>query len=341
MSIGGRKVKSWAAAASVVLALVAGPKAMAACNMRMMAELPLRLEAGALYTDVVVNGRDARAELSSGSQESAVAGWALAKLGLTQQATGANLVTVKGTGSAYYTLVPTMKLGAIVAKDAPFFVTGSPADKARGPEVILGSRFFVQSDVEFDLAHGKLRLFQPEGCKDDEVLYWGGAYSVTPLLANEEGYNKLRFTVQLNGQPTEAELVSGDSFSTLSAGAAAHAGGRPAPGAAVDYTYETVRPEIFNSFAIDQEAMKNVTLAVTTLNNRFASDNLGTRLGSNLYVRPLSLGADFIAAHRILVANSQRKLYLTYAGGRVFTIPTPDDGKAKTEAVAGAGATPP
>jgi hypothetical protein len=314
---------------------------MAACNMKMMAELPLRLEGGILYTDVVVNGREARAELSSGSQESAVAGWALTKLGLTQQTAGANLVTVKGTGSAYYTLVPTMKLGAIVARDAPFFVTGSPADKPRGAEVILGSRFFVQSDVEFDLAHGKLRLFQPEGCKDDEVLYWGGAYSVTPLLANEEGYNKLRFTVQLNGQPTEAELVSGDSFTTVSAGAAAHAGGRAAPGAEVDYTSEIIRPQTFATFTIDQEAMKNVTLAVTTLKNRFASDNLGTRLGSNIYVRPLSLGADFIAAHRMLVANSQHKLYLTYAGGKVFTVPTPEDGTAKTQAVSGAGVAPP
>ena len=30
------------------------------------------------------------------------------------------------------------------------------------------------------------------------------------------------------------------------------------------------------------------------------------------------LGADFLRAHRVLVAHSQRKLYFTYTGGPVF-----------------------
>ena len=30
------------------------------------------------------------------------------------------------------------------------------------------------------------------------------------------------------------------------------------------------------------------------------------------------LGADFLRAHRLLVAHSQRKIYFTYAGGTVF-----------------------
>ena len=30
------------------------------------------------------------------------------------------------------------------------------------------------------------------------------------------------------------------------------------------------------------------------------------------------LGADFLRAHRVLLAISQRKLYFTYVGGKVF-----------------------
>jgi hypothetical protein len=30
------------------------------------------------------------------------------------------------------------------------------------------------------------------------------------------------------------------------------------------------------------------------------------------------LGTDFLRAHRVLVARSQRKMYFTYAGGTVF-----------------------
>ena len=32
------------------------------------------------------------------------------------------------------------------------------------------------------------------------------------------------------------------------------------------------------------------------------------------------LGADFLRAHRVLIAHSQRKIYFTYAGGTVFPV---------------------
>ena len=35
------------------------------------------------------------------------------------------------------------------------------------------------------------------------------------------------------------------------------------------------------------------------------------------------LGADFLHAHRVLVAHSQRKIYFTYAGGPVFQFTGP------------------
>jgi hypothetical protein len=37
------------------------------------------------------------------------------------------------------------------------------------------------------------------------------------------------------------------------------------------------------------------------------------------------LGADFMLAHHIYVANSQKKVYFTYSGGAVFRYRTPDD----------------
>ena len=54
------------------------------------------------------------------------------------------------------------------------------------------------------------------------------------------------------------------------------------------------------------------------------------------------LGADFLRAHRVLVAHSQRKVYFTFAGGRVFSqvapakLPGPkqDAGKGDANAVA-------
>jgi hypothetical protein len=44
------------------------------------------------------------------------------------------------------------------------------------------------------------------------------------------------------------------------------------------------------------------------------------------------IGADFFLAHRVYVANSQRKLYFTYSGGPVFHVPPPDEAAASDEA---------
>jgi hypothetical protein len=39
---------------------------------------------------------------------------------------------------------------------------------------------------------------------------------------------------------------------------------------------------------------------------------------ANIGLRDMLLGLDFLRAHRVLVANSQRRIYFTYTGGRVF-----------------------
>ncbi len=47
----------------------------------------------------------------------------------------------------------------------------------------------------------------------------------------------------------------------------------------------------------------------------------GTRLAAVRELREMLLGVDFLRAHRVFVAHSQRKLYFTYAGGPVFSGP--------------------
>ena len=67
----------------------------------------------------------------------------------------------------------------------------------------------------------------------------------------------------------------------------------------------------FESFAIGNEVVRNPTL-------RFGE--VLTSTGPFVDVPRMVLGVDFLRAHRVYVARSQRKLYFTYTGGTVFPV---------------------
>ena len=78
----------------------------------------------------------------------------------------------------------------------------------------------------------------------------------------------------------------------------------------------------FQSFAVGDEEIKNTQLMVTT----------GELLGVDML-----LGPDFFLSHRILISNSQKRVYFTYNGGPVFRL----DGQPQRMASADAqGASP-
>jgi hypothetical protein len=51
----------------------------------------------------------------------------------------------------------------------------------------------------------------------------------------------------------------------------------------------------------------------------------GSRLQRQVGLHPMLLGADFLLAHRVLVAHSQRRIYFTYAGGPMFQSSRPPE----------------
>ena len=129
----------------------------------------------------------------------------------------------------------------------------------------------------------------------------------------------MAFTVAVNGRPMLALLDTGATASALSMSEAARLGvTTKTPGAAtagcsvgigrkpVDYWSGP-----FESFAIGNEVIRNPTL-------RFADVLSDTGPFAN--VPRMVLGVDFLRAHRVYVARSQRKFYFTYTGGTVFPV---------------------
>jgi tetratricopeptide (TPR) repeat protein len=83
----------------------------------------------------------------------------------------------------------------------------------------------------------------------------------------------------------------------------------------------------FSSFKIGDEEIKNFKMRMGDLG-----------IGADML-----LGADFFLAHRVLVSNSQHKIYFTYNGGPVFdmTMPPPKSAEGAQEAAGTPGLAPP
>jgi hypothetical protein len=82
-----------------------------------------------------------------------------------------------------------------------------------------------------------------------------------------------------------------------------------------------VRTVRFDTFTIGDETIKNTKLIVADLWKNNKLEETGTRLGSeshDLGLPRMLLGADFLHAHRVFVANSMGLMLFSYTGGPVF-----------------------
>jgi predicted aspartyl protease len=320
-----------AAALGLAASILAGHAGAApACNMRLVAELPARISGGAILAAVSINGHQTEAEIDSGVSESKISAWALPQLGLMQHPVDATVVSPSGNRTAYATSVDKLQMGKLTVKDVPLLVNGMMGERHDVDEapIVIGARLLSDFDVEFDLANKAVRLFKPEGCHGDEVLYWGGAFSMAPLIGNPDAEYYFRIPVTLNGQTVQAMIGSGSGYSWVASSVAQNVGARDVAGAqTVNSVNLITRPKVFNTVTIDQEAMKNVTLEVADLKQKFARDALGTRLGAFYRIDQMLLGNDFLRAHRLIISNSQHGVYFTYAGGPIFSLHTASGGE--------------
>src|SRR4029453_1949119 len=80
---------------------------------------------------------------------------------------------------------------------------------------VLGEDFFYRAEVEFDLAHNAVRLFQARDCAGKSLAYWAteGA-GVVGFESIFEAAPRIELTVEINGRPATALLDSG-AFSSV------------------------------------------------------------------------------------------------------------------------------
>lgn len=281
------------------------------CTMVQIDHWPIRLANNKLIIDGAINGQKVGIMIDTGAMRTMIFRPVALRLGLTlRRVSGVFVTGLGGSTDAEAADVNEIRIGKDTRKDWKMLVAGEH-DPGDGVAVILGEDFFQNVDVEFDLAHNAIRLFQPVSCVGRSLAYWApdGGHEVT-IEAFSHDRPRILVPVRINGRPIVALLDSGAGVSVLSKTIAARLGVRtetagviPAgrlAGAGKDLPDVWIGP--FESFEIGNERIRPTTIRFADLGNE-----------SNML-----LGADFLTAHRLLVAHSQRKIYFTYVGGSVF-----------------------
>lgn len=317
-----RCVPSVVVVAALALACAAA-HAASNCKLVRVAEWEVKPQDNRLIVDGEINGQKVGILIDSGAGTSFVLRAAADRLGLVrQEAPGYRAYGVGGETHVEFAVIDELKIGTASRKNWRAMVLGEH-DQGTSYAFLLGYDFMDQVDVEFDLANNAIRIFRPQDCTNVSLAYWAkGGAGVVELEADNERPGIL-FPVKLNGQSIVANLDTGAPGSVVSRLIAANAGVRPenAKAAGTAGGLGAARSDIyigsFDTFAIGDELIRNPHIAFSNL--EIAGVATGSRLAATRELRDMLLGIDFLRAHRVLVAHSQRKLYFTYVGGPVFS----------------------
>jgi len=318
------------AAVLIGLACLGACPAFADCKMVQVAELALDPHWYGAVADGQINGQPIKAMIDTGSSLSMVSRSEAAKLGLAFRPVGATLYGIGGQHQAYGTTVKSLQIGQLFANKIDLI--GS--DTLTNPNIamILGNDILSQFDVEFDLPDHVMRLFKPEGCSAEQLVYWNKPYSLAPLLGTNRDSPSVRTSVSLNGQRIAAELDSGAGASVVDITVANRVGVAIDTSVATEAAHgmgEAPRPVSigeFKSFALGDEQIGNVKIQLINLvgDMQLTDQDTDTRIARSVSgdTEPMMLiGDDFLRTHRVLIANREHVIVFSYLGGSVFATP--------------------
>jgi tetratricopeptide (TPR) repeat protein/predicted aspartyl protease len=308
------------AVALSALALFAAGSASAACQFAKIADVPVTMDGLRPTIMTKINGQDAKFLVDTGAFFSGVTPETVAKYGLKSTIAPFGMM-VQGVGGQSRDLravrADSFSYAKVGFRNTDFLLLGRiGGDGIAGN---IGENLMGPFDVEYDLANGVIRYFQATGCGyDANLAYWSAGLAVQRLSIIDPTTMLLKVVTnaKVDGRTIKVTFDSGSSSSVLSRTAAARAGiqvnSEGVANGGISYGIygkgleSFVAP--FASFKIGDEEIKNTRLRVADIDLR-DSDML--------------LGADFFLSHRILISNSQKKVYFTYNGGSVFRLDAP------------------
>ncbi|MGN6374419.1 MAG: aspartyl protease family protein [Sphingomonas sp.] len=330
------KVMGGVAVVAAACAVYAAPAQAAdnKCTVDQLLELPVTMEGRQPTVPVTINGHQTRLLADSGAFFSTVPEATAREYGLKLSPApfGFYMEGIGGTADVKLGTAQDFKIGRLALHRAQFIVGGSAA----GGAGLIGQNLLGFADVEYDLAHGAIRLMRPEHCaKDQNLAYWaqGKPVSIVEIDELDQFDKHTEGVVVLNGVKLRALFDTGASTTMLTKHAAARVGFKTdGPDVKEDgYTEGLGRHVVqtwlakFDSLAIgDNETIKNIRLRVGDIGD---SDDSWDML----------IGADFFLSHRVYVSNKLHRMYFSYNGGPVFDLSIHHDVPAPDKALAADG----
>ena len=310
---------------SVLSALAAAHDVAAAeCKLARIDEWTVLGDRGSPVLEGAINGRKVPVLIDTGmmAREGALLERSLARrLGVPLfEDPGRTMVGGGGESQVHIGLIREIRIGQATRRDWQVLVSGE--DHGGAGFFIIGNSFFRDTEVEFDLGRRAIRLFKSRDCKDVSLAYWTASAGVLPV----ETEGGIALDVLVNGKPVRAIIDTGASVSLMDTAVLARIGAASQlPTAAAGpclrgigkQPVETQAGE-FDTFAIGDEMIRNPKIYFADLHKDVTFSFLGLFKVRKHELPEMILGADFLHAHRVLVARSQGRMFFTYEGGPVF-----------------------
>ena len=292
-----------------------GPAMAAACKVDLLVDLPVTMEGLRASVPVKVNGTDTDLWLDSGAFFSIMSAAKASELDLPLSAapSGLRIIGIGGSATAQIATIKSFGLVGHDLRNVQFIVGGS--DTGNG---LIGRNILGIADTEFDLAHGSVKLLMPHGCGKYAMAYWtqGKPFFTVPLLtvANRRDH-VFRLPVTINGAKITAEYDSGAPLTLISRKAAERAG--------IDLSAPGVKP-VTSLGGFGRHFAKGWIVPVENVSigdEQILKSHLMVidgPIAASADAPDMLLGADYMLAHHIYVARSQKRIYFTYSGGKPF-----------------------
>jgi predicted aspartyl protease len=275
------------------------------CEFRALQEIPLFQGAEGKHLTVAgsINRQPATMLVDTGASITLLTPKGVEKHKLTRRIIDAMVEGSGGLSRLHRATINELVVGPFTAERMMLGVVHEMAETEY--ELIVGSDLWMQADLELDVPGKTLRLFRNIGCKPNAFLaYWDAKANTVPLEF-ASGDPRPRLKVTLNGIGFDAIIDTGAPSTTIFRRTAERLGLRPSSES------NTVNIESggvgSNRYRVFEAA---VTLGVGDKYNTnlpiFVADTDGQTRNFEVL-----LGLDWLRTHRVLIANSQRRLYFS------------------------------
>jgi tetratricopeptide (TPR) repeat protein/predicted aspartyl protease len=298
-----------------ISALLASQAWADGCQLKDYGTLSVEMIGGQATTIVKIDGNNTRLALDTGAFYNIMSSANALSLGLKLRPApfGFRVNGIGGSAVVQFAHVKEFGILDTTLNNIDFIVGGTDAGYG-----LLGANLLDFADLEIDLAHGKLTLFKADHCNKASLAYWSknGNYNVADIKPAGNQIDRRTFlSVTINGKQVRAVLDSGAFATVLSRSAAERVG--------IDLDGPDVKAGN-SSFGVGAKSVKTWTVSIDSFSvgtetiQHSQMQVIDGRIGDG--DTDMLLGVDFLLAHHMFIANSQKKAYFTYNGGRVFTL---------------------